>query len=389
MRRSPILRIPRPRPRLAPRAGVAALAFVALAASAAAQPARPSLPDRMSDSAFWALINDLSEPGGFFRSENLLSNETSFQWVVPGLQKISHPNAVYLGVAPEQNFTFIAALRPKVAFILDIRRGNLLEHLMYKAVFESSANRAEFLSKLFGRPKPEHLSGASTVQDLFAAYGTAPADSAFASRTFLAIIDRLTRTHGFGLTADDIRNIEWIYSMFVSYGPHLTYSFGGGGGFGYGGRGMPTYAQLMLETDSTGTHRSYLATETNYRLIRDMQERNVIVPLTGDFAGPKAVRAVGAWVRERGATVTAFYTSNVEQYLFQQADDWRRFFQNVATLPLDSSSVFIRSSSQGMWSRAQSPNSRQAELLCPIGELLRGFNEGKVLYYGAVFETCR
>jgi hypothetical protein len=378
-----------PRTARAARVACAALPLALLLSSAAAQPVSSpqSLPARLSDSTFWALSNELSEPGGYFRSDNLVSNETSFQWVVPGLQKLTHPNAVYFGVALEQNFTFIAALKPKVAFIVDIRRGNLLGHLMYKAIFETSPNRAEFMSKLFGRPRPQVLSASSTVEDLFTSYGTAPRDSAFAARTFTAIIDRLTKTHGFALSPDDVANLQYIHNTFTQAGVHLTYSFSSGGS-GFGGRGMPTYAMLMLESDSSGTHRSFLASEENFRLIKDMQERNVIVPLTGDFAGPTALRAMGKYVRERGATVTAFYTSNVEQYLFQDAKA-NAFFANVATLPLEPTSVFIRSSSQGMWLRQQSPNGRQAELLCPISEQLKMFLERRDMQYYYVFEACR
>jgi hypothetical protein len=79
-------------------------------------------------------------------------------------------------------------------------------------------------------------------------------------------------------------------------------------------------------------------------VIRDMERRNLIVPLVGDFAGTKAIRAVGTYLKEHGAVVSVFYASNVEQYLFQQGDDWRRYYSNVAALPLDSSSTFIRSS---------------------------------------------
>ena len=61
---------------------------------------------------------------------------------------------MYLGVGPEQNFTYIVALRPKLAFIVDIRRGNMNEHLLYKAFIELSADRADFLSRLFARPRP-------------------------------------------------------------------------------------------------------------------------------------------------------------------------------------------------------------------------------------------
>ena len=67
------------------------------------------------------------------------------------------PGGVYLGVAPDQNFTYMVAVRPRMAFILDIRRGNLLQHLLYKAVFELSADRAEFVSMLFSKPRPAGL----------------------------------------------------------------------------------------------------------------------------------------------------------------------------------------------------------------------------------------
>jgi len=72
-----------------------------------------------------------------------------------------------------------------------------------------------------------------------------------------------------------------------------------------------------------------------------MEQNNLIVPIVGDFAGPKAIRAVGAYVREHGATVSAFYVSNVEQYL-QRNGVWQTFCANVASLPLAATSIFIR-----------------------------------------------
>ena len=98
----------------------------------------------------------------------------------------------------------------------------------------------------------------------------------------------------------------------------------------------------MMQTDWEGAPHSYLASEANFRLLKGMQERNLIVPVVGDFAGPKALRAVGRYMREHGATVSAFYVSNVEQYLFQDGV-FDEFVRNVATLPLDASSMFIRS----------------------------------------------
>ena len=102
-------------------------------------------------------MTDFSEPNGFFRSDNFLSNEVEYQWVIPTLTSTLGTGGVYLGVGPEQNFTYIVALRPKLAFIVDIRRGNLHEHLLYKAFIEMSADRAEFLSRLFARKQPADL----------------------------------------------------------------------------------------------------------------------------------------------------------------------------------------------------------------------------------------
>jgi hypothetical protein len=346
-----------------------ALLVVAVFTAPAAR-GQSTLPARYADSTFWRLMNELSEPGGEFRSDNLLSNETSFQWVVPTLQKMTRPDGVYLGVAPEQNFTFIAALRPKVAFIVDIRRGNALLHLMYKALFESSPNRVEFTYRLFGRTKPASLSNAVGVAERGA-----------------SIKDRLTRTHGFALSKADLEYIDYVYYQFSGFGPGLRYNMGRSmsGGFG----SMPSYGALMTETDSLGVQRSYLANDENYRVIKDMHERNVIIPFTGDFAGPKALRAFGQYVRDNKAIVQAIYVSNVEQYLWQDPNNPRLYYENVATLPTDSTTMFIRSATRGLINRQQSANSPQNELLCSVPDHLKAWAEGKVRSYGDVFSYCR
>ena len=76
--------------------------------------------------------------------------------------------------------------------------------------------------------------------------------------------------------------------------------------------------------------------------MKELESKNLLVPIVGDFGGPKAIRSVAGYLHEKGATVSAFYLSNVEQYL-QQDGIWNRFCRNVRTLPLDSTSTFIRS----------------------------------------------
>src|SRR5262245_38996044 len=149
----------------------ATLAFaVGISAWTPGRVATAQLPTRLSDAEFWRLVEDFSESNGFFRSDNLVSNEDTYQFVIPDLLRIVRPGGVYVGVGPDQNFTYIVALRPRISFIPDIRRGNLQLHLMYKAVIELAADRAEFLSRLFSRRRPPGLGPASTPEQLFAAY---------------------------------------------------------------------------------------------------------------------------------------------------------------------------------------------------------------------------
>jgi hypothetical protein len=201
-------------------------------------------PSKLSDSTFWKMVTEFSEAGGSFRSDNFVSNETMYQWVIPELLRTTKPGGVYLGVGPDQNFTYIVALKPKISFIFDIRRQNMLTHLMYKAVFEQSTDRADFLARLFSRPRPPKIDTAMTANALFAAFGASPPDSVAFRRNIASIRDRLIKHHGFKLSDDDVRTISYVYEAFVSAGPDLTYNFGPRGMNGFGRGGCLPYADL-------------------------------------------------------------------------------------------------------------------------------------------------
>src|SRR4029077_12774239 len=121
--------------------------------------------------------------------DNLTSNETGFLHVVTDLVARTKPGEVYLGVGPEQNYTYIAATRPAMAIIFDIRRGNLLLQLMYKAIFELTKDRAGFVSMLFSRPRPEGLAAETPVTNLFDAYASVGASETLYERNLAAIED--------------------------------------------------------------------------------------------------------------------------------------------------------------------------------------------------------
>jgi hypothetical protein len=350
------------------------------------------LPERISDSTFWRMVLDLSEAGGYFQSENFVSNEMGLQHVIGHLETLTPPGGTYVGVGPEQNFTYIGALRPRIAFVVDIRRQNLLQHLWYKAIFEMSTTRAEFLARLFSRPAVATTNGALSADSLITLLDQAPPDLAMFNRTFDAARARLITQHGFTLDSSDLATLRYVDSIFVASGPMLNYSSGSGGRGRGGFNRMPTFAQIAIATNERGINRGFLGSEASYRVVRDMQRRNLIVPVVGDFGGPKALRAVGSWLRARNARVNVFYTSNVEQYLFQYGS-WPTFYANVGTMPLDSTSRFIRSvTSRGFGGGFGGGNGTgflMQQLTSSIFEIVRGAESGAVRSYYDVQNLSR
>jgi hypothetical protein len=315
---------------------------------AAPSPQATGLPPQLTDAEFWRIFTEFSEAGGNYPYENFVTNEETIQDVMPVLTKVTKPGGVYLGVGPEQNFTYISGLKPKMAFIFDIRRQNAIELLMYKAIFEMSPTRADFVSHLFSLKTTEKVPPTARASGLFLAFDGLKGDKAYYSENLAAIKANLSK-HAFALSKDDLQKIEYIYDVFFRAGPEIDYKFGSA--FPAGMAPAPNYIQAMTDTDADKKAWSFLASEENYQVVRDLQMKNLLIPIVGDFSGPTAVRKVGDYIRQRNGLVSAFYVSNVEYYLggpgtAEQAPggeaSLQRFYQNVAALPIDSSSFFIR-----------------------------------------------
>jgi hypothetical protein len=275
-------------------------------------------------------------------------------------------------VGPEQNFTYIAALRPRIAFILDIRRQNLVEHLLYKAIFELSRNRADFVALLFSRKQPANLSSRSTAEELFKAYLAVHGDPQSFDENLERIIKRLTVDHQFPLSEEDRSGIRYAYTTFFRNGPALDYTIGGFFSFD----DPPSYVDLMTADDGRGVMRSFLASEENFQVVKKLEEANLLIPVVGDFAGPKALREIGRYLADHHATVTAFYLSNVERYLFDAPGSWRKFYVNMAIVPYDSRSVFIRSVFDASYGSASSVST--------IEEVMTAFSEARIRTYADI-----
>ncbi|HET9370222.1 MAG TPA: hypothetical protein VFO19_08240 [Vicinamibacterales bacterium] len=339
------------------RLGLALCAVVAVGLLGAAQ--APTLPARLSDAQFWKLVSDISEPDGYFRiTDNYTSNEAEIGRLFTALRGAKLEGGVYIGVGPEQNLTYIAAIRPAMAFVIDIRRQAVMQHLMFKALFELSRDRVEFISLLFARPRPSAVAESAPIQQIWDAFFAVAADPALATTTRERIFDRLMKTHGFPFTEIERSQLTSVMGAFARIGPGISTR-----GYASGRGGTWTFADLTgWSSDDQGEVQSFLSTEEHFRTVKALHERNLIVPVSGDFGGSRALRGIGAYLREHRGVVRAFYVSNVEQYLFQDGKA-AAFYDNVATLPLDDRSVFIRP-------YALRRSASLSAGLCPIGQFL-------------------
>jgi hypothetical protein len=320
--------------------------------------------DRLvADEELGPLMARLSESPGDFPSDNFVSNETSYLDVAPALQDLRLRGRAYVGVGPEQSYTYIAMLEPAVSYIVDIRRGNLLEHMVIRGCFETGETRAAFLSALLARRPltPVEVDGFAPLATAFA---TARPDRLLRDEGVArsrALLDRLHVVHSPGDDGDLAR----IHDAFFARGLSLAFTMKNGTG------GYPTLGQMLGARDPSGAEGSFLASEERYARVRRRVLANRVVPVTGDFGGHHALAAIAADMHARGLLLGAFYTSNVEQYLFDDRS-YGAFVESVRALPRDDASLLVRVwFDQGRRHPLQRPGRRTTSLVMGASAFLR------------------
>ena len=293
----------------------------------------------LGDSAFVALVARLSEAGGYFDSDNLISNESSYLHVLGAMRKLGVSGGAYIGVGPDQNFSYIAQVRPRIAFIVDIRRDNLLQHLLFKSLFEMARNRAEYLALLTGRAVPNEMArwNRRSIGDIVDMIEKSPPDPD-QFETTRAMVRAKVKKYRIPVTAAELETIGRIHQAFFDAGLQLRFTSLGRSPRAY----YPTLRDLLLEKDLTGKQATYLASEDDFQFLKSLQSRNLVVPVVGNLAGSHALREVAKVMAERGDKLSAMYVSNVEFYLMREGT-FDAFASTVRSLPRDSRSVIIRS----------------------------------------------
>jgi hypothetical protein len=317
-------------------------------------------------SPFAAQIAALSEPAGYFDTDNLISNERSYLQVLQDLRKRQVRGGAYIGVGPDQNFSYIAEIRPSIAYLVDVRRDNLLMHLLFKALFAQSRTRVEYLAQLTGRAAPADIEAwrAAPIDRLIAHIDGAQPEpgrvDALRRRT-----DETIATFRVPLTALERATVDRFHRRFIADGLSLRFQSTGRSPQSY----YPTLRDLLRETDESGRQANYLASEDAFQFIKGLESRDLVVPVVGNLAGSTAMPAIAAAIAARKERVSAFYVSNVEFYLYGDGT-FARFAANVGRLPHSANAVIIRS----IFGRDASPSragDASASQLEPIDDFLR------------------
>src|SRR5215510_2529636 len=332
---------------------------------------------------FAELIEKISEPNGYFDSDNLISNEASSLHVMGKMRQMKVTGGAYIGVGPDQNFSYIAQIRPNIVFITDIRRDNLLQHLLFKSLFALSRNRLEYLCLLFGRPLPSDLKSWDSrgIQEIIAYLDKTPSKRELFEKTKAEI---QSKVKGFGVKLDpaEFETISRIHTAFFDAGPDLKFTSRNRPPQWY----YPSYRDLLFEKDLTGKQCNYLASEDDFRFLRSLEERDLIIPVVANLAGDHSLKSIAQYLKEKGERVSALYTSNVEFYLMRgfRDDEFNRFAENVSLLPRDERSVIIRSYFNGSW-RYEHPQSvngyYSTQLLQTMDSFVKEYSSGGYTSY--------
>jgi hypothetical protein len=357
---------------------VVVLGLVLLAPPRANQSNQPQQhpPESLTASEFSRLIRDISEEGGYFFSDNLISNETPYLTIVDKLRQIGTTGGAYIGVGPEQNFTYIAKVRPRIAFILDIRRQAVIQHLMYKAIFHLSQNRLQFLSRWLSKPLSKDAPSAdASINELLTYFNKTPADDQTYGQGLAAIRKAIHEEFQYQLTERDQSSLEFVFKSFRDSGLETSFRLNG-----WSDGEFPTLSEVLLQPDQHGKPGNFLATRDDYDFVRGLHLKNLIIPVVGDFGGKKALASIADFLRKSGLTVTAFYTSNVEQYLFEDGL-FPAFANNVRKLPITENSLFIRWVYQRYYHPARIPGQRSTSLLQRMNTFLTDFDAHRYQSY--------
>jgi hypothetical protein len=326
---------------------------------------------------FARTIAELSGPETGPPADNLVSNEDSYPRVAGELNRLAPERTVYLGVGPDQNFSLIAAARPASAFILDHRRRNVRLHLLHKGLMTLAEDRAGYLSTLTARAPSRTIGNDAPVAQLVEAFRSTAFDRA---RLDEAVGDVARVLKPVGVLADD----EWPDLATIQArlaGPGVEARF-------LALRMYPTLARQVETTSRDGGPGHFLASEASYRLVRDLELRDRVIPIVGDFAGAESLTRLGGWLRREGQRIGVVYVSDVEFFLLR-AGRFAAYIEGLARLPIAEGAVIVRTSTREIDHPERVAGDSSTTIVRSLGRFLEAAKAGRIRAVDDLFRQGR
>ncbi len=324
------------------------------------------------DSSFGSLIRQLSEQESGRPADNLITNEDSFPRVAGELQKQAPKGGVYLGVGPDQNFTYLEKGQAELAFILDFRRRNLLLHLLHKALFMLSKDRESYLSRLTAR-LPDNLPNDPTADELVEAFAQAEFDRSRLAEVGKEVVALLRPLKV--VDEEEWEELNRIQARLA--GPGMNARF-------LAMPIYPTFGSLIRTKDREGKPAHFLAQELTYQAVRQAQAEDRIIPIVGDFAGRNSLPRLNDWLRGQGLLVSILYISDVEFFLLR-AGTFHAYIEHLNRLPWADGALLIRSSTRELDHPERVEGDRCTTILRPVAPFLGAALGGKILTANDLF----
>ncbi len=317
-----------------------------------------------SPSKYGAILAELSDRETGPAADNFVSNEDSYPRVTSEIARTVPPNTAYLGVGPDQNFTFIAHARPSLAVIVDYRKRNQLLHLLHKALFTLSENRVEYLSLLTAR-KPQVANDAS-AEGLVTAFTKVEFD-----RTQLEVASR--RITEFLRPLSILSDADW---------PTLQTIHARLAGPGMNARFLaltmyPTFGKMIATPSRDNKSAHFLADERLYQVVRNTHRHDAILPLIGDFANGPCLTKLADFLRKSRQEIGLFYISDVEFFLLR-AGKFANYIQNLERLPWARNAQIIRTSTREINHPERVKGDSSTTIIRPFADFLAHAKSGKI-----------
>lgn len=331
---------------------------------------------------FFELLKWLDEPPtGPSSADNLMTNEDSLASVMDQIRSESPPGTVFLGVGPDQNYTFIATARPIEAYLLDYRKKNQLLHLMHLALIAKSPNRIDYLENYWARrvkvglispPNDDH---SKTTEKLLLLFRRSELDQQFLAQNIGDVMSELLNSQF--LDANEIEEVGRIQKRLAGPGPEARF---------LALKMYPTIASLISMKTRAGKPGHWLAGDDYYQEVRELCFQQKIYPVVGDWSGQLCLKKLAAHLNSTEKKVGLVYISDVEFFLLR-GNRFSHYIENLARLPLHDEVRIVRTSTREIEHPERIQGSSSTSIVRPLKQFIERARAGRVRRWEDLFEA--